>query len=266
MNVLYLESSDFQKQIIQEILVTHLNYELFLSGDIDDALSIIEKKNIDCILASANLTEDLAKNLLNELNLRKQQDIAVLILTSDDPIKIKNKFLSYGLVEVISKYEINVKTMKEYFDNLEKEKSKPKINYTDVKIALLNDNKVTMLSIIDILKTQDVQNVSPYMKGDLFFKDFEENPECFDFLVIDLILPDTNGIEVLKRIRELNKDVPVMLASSITNYNTISLLLDIGVDEFLQKPFEPDVFLIRMKTALKTAEYRKRIRENGEKS
>ena len=80
-----------------------------------------------------------------------------------------------------------------------------------------------------------------------------------DVLVLDLGLPDIDGIEVVRRLRELGSTVPIIVLSSRTNESAKVQALDLGADDYITKPFGVDELLARIRTAL-----RHRLQEQGE--
>ena len=62
----------------------------------------------------------------------------------------------------------------------------------------------------------------------------------FDLVLLDLKLPDFHGLDLIKKIRDRDSDVPIVV---ITGYGTIQNAVEamrLGADDFLPKPFEPD--------------------------
>jgi two-component system KDP operon response regulator KdpE len=74
-----------------------------------------------------------------------------------------------------------------------------------------------------------------------------ERPEL---IVLDLGLPDMDGIEVLKRIREW-ANVPIIILSVRSSESDIISCLDKGADDYLIKPFRTGELLARVRTALR---------------
>jgi two-component system KDP operon response regulator KdpE len=82
-----------------------------------------------------------------------------------------------------------------------------------------------------------------------------------DVLVLDLGLPDMDGIEVLQHLRKSGSDVPVIVLSSRTNEPEKVKALDLGADDYVTKPFGIDEFLARLRAAL-----RHRLQQHGERA
>ncbi len=73
----------------------------------------------------------------------------------------------------------------------------------------------------------------------------------FDLVLLDLKMPDVNGLDLLKTIREKDSLVPVVM---ITAYGTIQNAVEamrLGANDFLSKPFEPDELLLVVQRTLK---------------
>lgn len=71
-----------------------------------------------------------------------------------------------------------------------------------------------------------------------------------ELIILDLGLPDMDGVEVLKRLREWSS-VPVLILSVRDSEETIISALDNGADDYLTKPFRTGELLARVRTALR---------------
>jgi two-component system, OmpR family, phosphate regulon response regulator OmpR len=74
--------------------------------------------------------------------------------------------------------------------------------------------------------------------------------EPFDALVLDLSLPDIDGLEVCRRLRA-RMDVPVLMLTARGDATDRIVGLEIGADDYLPKPFEPRELLARLKAILR---------------
>jgi two-component system KDP operon response regulator KdpE len=72
-----------------------------------------------------------------------------------------------------------------------------------------------------------------------------------DLIILDLGLPDMQGLELLRVIREQNEDVPVVVLSSRGEEVAKVAALDLGADDYVTKPFGMDELLARMRTAVR---------------
>jgi len=59
----------------------------------------------------------------------------------------------------------------------------------------------------------------------------------YDLVLLDLLLPDGNGRDVLRTIREIKTDLPVIVLSALGEVDDKVALLDLGADDYLTKPF-----------------------------
>jgi two-component system KDP operon response regulator KdpE len=80
-----------------------------------------------------------------------------------------------------------------------------------------------------------------------------------DVLVLDLGLPDMDGLDVVGRLRDQGSTVPIVVLSSRTNESAKVQALDLGADDYVTKPFGVDELLARIRTAL-----RHRLQAQGE--
>ena len=81
-----------------------------------------------------------------------------------------------------------------------------------------------------------------------------------DVIVLDLGLPDMDGLEILKHVRESGSDVPVIVLSSRTNEPEKVKALDLGADDYVTKPFGIEELLARLRAA-----QRHRLQQQGER-
>jgi two-component system KDP operon response regulator KdpE len=72
-----------------------------------------------------------------------------------------------------------------------------------------------------------------------------------DLLVLDLGLPDVDGFEVIRRLREGGSTVPIIVLSSRTDEAGKVRALDLGADDYVTKPFGVDELLARIRAALR---------------
>ncbi|MGO9700914.1 MAG: response regulator [Xanthobacteraceae bacterium] len=72
-----------------------------------------------------------------------------------------------------------------------------------------------------------------------------------DLIILDLGLPDAQGLELLRTMRGRNESVPIVVLSSRGDEAGKVQALDLGADDYVTKPFGMDELLARMRTALR---------------
>jgi heavy metal response regulator len=73
----------------------------------------------------------------------------------------------------------------------------------------------------------------------------------YDLVVLDLMIPKIDGLEVLKRIRGNKNSVPILVLTAKDTVEDIVRGLDLGCDDYLTKPFEFKEFLARIRALLR---------------
>ena len=72
-----------------------------------------------------------------------------------------------------------------------------------------------------------------------------------DFLILDVMLPDTNGFEICGTIRDEGRKVPIMFLSAKGDIVDKSIGFKAGADDYLVKPFQPEELSLRIKAHLR---------------
>lgn len=76
----------------------------------------------------------------------------------------------------------------------------------------------------------------------------------FDLLILDIMLPGTNGLDICKAVRENNQHTPILFLTALGSAENIALGLDSGADDYLVKPFKFIELIARIKSLLRRAE------------
>ena len=73
----------------------------------------------------------------------------------------------------------------------------------------------------------------------------------FDIILLDIMLPDGDGRDFLKRIRKQNITIPVIVMTARSEVSDKIDLLDIGADDYIIKPFDPSEVVARIRARLR---------------
>ncbi|HAW50970.1 MAG TPA: DNA-binding response regulator [Flavobacteriales bacterium] len=74
--------------------------------------------------------------------------------------------------------------------------------------------------------------------------------ERFDLCILDVVLPDIDGIELAKEIKKIDRHVPIIFLTSRNLRSDKILGYEVGADDYITKPFDVDIFLLKIKAVL----------------
>lgn len=119
-------------------------------------------------------------------------------------------------------------------------------------VLLVEDDEFVCKAIEIILRKQDYI-ISIARNGQDAMQYLQKSK--FDLVITDLMLPYANGMELVSKMRnELHLDVPILVLSAVTHEKTITEGFDIGVDDYLKKPFNPAELSSRVKRLIQQKE------------
>ena len=115
------------------------------------------------------------------------------------------------------------------------------------KILLIEDEK-NLASFISAILTYHKYDVIQAGTGDIGIHLAASHAP--DLILLDLGLPDMDGISVLERIREWS-DIPIIVVSARQNEQEKVAALDKGANDYVTKPFGNDELLARIRSAIR---------------
>lgn len=104
------------------------------------------------------------------------------------------------------------------------------------RILTVDDEPINNKIIARIMKDEPIYEIVPAGGGREALSLLEE--QTFDLILLDVNMPDMDGIETLKQIKE-KYNVPVVLTTSDKEFDSLGLFRDLGCDDFVTKPFLP---------------------------
>ena len=116
------------------------------------------------------------------------------------------------------------------------------------RILVVDDEKLIVKGIRFSLE-QDGYSVDCAYDGEEALKLAKEN--AYDMILLDVMLPRLNGLEVLRRIRKEGNTVPILLLTARDAVMDKVSGLDAGADDYITKPFAIEELLARIRVALK---------------
>lgn len=115
------------------------------------------------------------------------------------------------------------------------------------KILIVEDEKAISHFISSILNTHGYETLLALNGSEAFSM---ISSCCPDLIILDLGLPDMDGMEILEELRSWSS-LPVVVVSARSHERDKVKALDLGADDYLTKPFGTDELLARVRTAIR---------------
>lgn len=119
------------------------------------------------------------------------------------------------------------------------------------KILLVED-EAHVVSFIKKGLTEEGYEVSMAFDGKSGLRMSSEN--SFDLLILDIMLPEMNGLDLCREIRKSDTNIPILLLTALGTSENIVLGLETGADDYLVKPFRFNELAARIKSLLRRSE------------
>ena len=120
----------------------------------------------------------------------------------------------------------------------------------DKKVLIIDDDADLRQLAGMLFKKAGAQILTAFDGLDGMRKLYADNPSL---IILDVVMPEINGYEVCQRIRQVS-DVPIIMLTSLNHETDMLQGLEAGADDFLSKPFSPEVLIARARTVLRRSQ------------
>ena len=115
-----------------------------------------------------------------------------------------------------------------------------------MKILVVDDDK-NLLSVLKTILAEENNDVSTSSDGQTAIDLFRKSK--FDLVITDLMMPGTNGLEVLREVRKIDSDILVILITGFASLETAVQAIREGAYDYITKPFKLDEIKIIVNNA-----------------
>ena len=119
------------------------------------------------------------------------------------------------------------------------------------KRVLVVDDEIGVIRFLRASLEANDYKVLTAMDGDQALQTFELEPP--DLIILDIMMPEINGFEVCRRIREWSH-VPIIMLSACPDESDKVKSLDLGADDYVTKPFGADELMARVRAVMRRTE------------
>jgi len=124
------------------------------------------------------------------------------------------------------------------------------------RILVVDDEEIVIKSCLRILGNGEYE-VEAVQSGREALKKIGENH--YDVLILDIMMPEIDGMEVLQRVKESHPDIDVIMVTGLSQIDTAVRAMKLGAFDYLPKPFDPDELKLVVQRAF---ERRQLLQEN----
>lgn len=117
-----------------------------------------------------------------------------------------------------------------------------------MRLLVIEDERKIARVITEYLKREKYAVDAAY-DGEEGFNLADSQP--YDLLIVDRMLPGLEGTEIVKKLRENGKNMPILFLTALSTTEDKTLGLDVGADDYLTKPFAIDELLARVRALLR---------------
>lgn len=117
------------------------------------------------------------------------------------------------------------------------------------KILVIDDEETTVQLIALLLERRGFDVIKAYRAEDGLRKAYRYQP---DLVLLDIMMPDMDGWEVCRRMREMS-DVPIIFLTARSEVQDVVHGLELGADDYVAKPYDNDELVARIQAHLRRA-------------
>ncbi|MEO0113291.1 MAG: response regulator [candidate division WOR-3 bacterium] len=122
-----------------------------------------------------------------------------------------------------------------------------------MKILLVDDNFELGFTLKELLELKGFQ-VEYVEDGFAALDKFKEND--FDLVIMDIVMPGMDGIEIFKKMREIKKNIKVIFLSGFVDEKRKEKLKNMGIKDFIEKPYNFSQIICKIEEQL-SSDYKK---------
>lgn len=119
-------------------------------------------------------------------------------------------------------------------------------------ILMIEDNE-SVCEMIEMFFIKEEWESTFIHNGKAGLNTYLDSPETYDLVVLDLMLPEMDGITICREIRKQSPTVPIIMLTAKDSESDEVIGLEVGADDYVTKPFSPLTLVARIKSLLRRA-------------
>lgn len=243
--ILIIEDNPVFQEVLRSVF-TNFKLNVVMAADGQTAMAAMQENTFDCVVADLNLPDCDGVELLH--NIRAQTDNAtlpIIVFTAEDLEPERRQQVMRYANQIATKSPKAVIDVCRTVRQLLMQQQAPKYQTGDLKgkvVLLVDDDERNLYSISSILESEGIEVIAA-KSGAQALSQLVNNPQV-DLMLLDIMMPEMDGYEVLKRLREDPQlNVPVIALTAKAMLGDRARCLQEGATAYLAKPVNPDELL-----------------------
>lgn len=233
------------------------NIKSEISSDIQDSIRVLQEDEVDCVILDMGIPDKQAYEILDGMKKDANlENIPVIVFTGkslsmNEEMKIK-KYADSIIVKTAHSYQRMLDEVSLFLHIMEDKKGGVKNNATKKQLDNVLKGKTVLVvdddvrNIYSLTKALEVlqMNVITAIDGAEGLKALEEHPGT-DLVLLDMMMPNLDGYETAKRIREIKKfkKLPVIAVTAKAMTGDREKCISAGASDYITKPIDIDQLL-----------------------
>lgn len=257
MRLLHIEEDELFSRKIKKIVED--NGFMYLSTkSYDEAIRIVSELDIDLLIISDFVQDKTCEDIINEVRNSGKQLMPIIVIAKNPEYEKKTRYFELGIMSYLNKVPFIEKRFEKYIQTVRRDLELIE-ELRGLKIAVVDDSSFSLSVIKGFFDVYGVKTVDYFQDSNQFMT----SSKNYDIFLIDYVMPIFDGEELIYQIREENLDSMIILVTGYDSQKMITHCLSIGADDFILKPLDIKLFMLRVISCLKQFKINK---ENENKS
>lgn len=247
-SILIVEDDELNRTLLERRLNDE-GYSITTCGNGLGAIELAKNNKFDLVLLDITLPDISGIKVLEEI--RNDPDLKkshIIMVTATDDRETVLQCIEKGATDYLIKpFAMRIvkarikRCLNKGYDN--------KQNIVEANILLVDDQELNRDVLAHRLR-KNGYHIECVSNGHDAFKELDNNK--YDLIILDIMMPDISGVEVLKKIRSEgnHQDTPIIMVTAIDSMETINECMRFGANDYILKPLNTELLKIRVSSCL----------------
>lgn len=248
--ILIVEDDELSCELLQRRLEND-GYDISTASTAKEALELINTSKFELVLLDIMLPDMngdvVLKKIKSNPNLTKTQ---VIMVSANGEREMVLKCIDDGAIDYLIKpFSMTLASLRisRCLKNANIHTNSDENIYKDSKILIADDQELNRDVLAHRLKKSGY-HISSYDNGHDTLNALKN--DTFDLILLDIMMPDISGIDVLKEIRQFKNNTPIIMLTAIDDIETIDECIVAGADDYILKPVNTTLLKLRISSCL----------------